>query len=62
MKVIYSKDTKDDFKKHRDFLRRKKKSDGNKYQKYELDGISDFLKKNISKSLEDKKSHSDSIF
>ncbi|MGM9833681.1 MAG: hypothetical protein ACI31A_08365 [Candidatus Limisoma sp.] len=38
------------------------KSDGHKYKKYELDGISKSLKKNITKKLESKKEHSDSIF
>lgn len=62
MKVIFTKDTKSDFQKHRDYLRRNGKSDDHKYQKYELDGISKSLKKNITKGLENKKEHSDSIF
>ena len=40
MKVKYSKSTQEDFRKHRDYLTRTGKSDGHKYQKYELDGIS----------------------
>ena len=62
MKVQYSKDTKSDFKKHREYLTRQGKSDGHKYQKYELDGIGKALKNNITKGLETKKDHSDSIF
>lgn len=62
MKVQYSKDTKSDFKKHREYLTRQGKSDGHKYQKYELDGIGKALKNNITNGLETKKEHSDSIF
>ena len=62
MKVIYSKSTQEDFQKHRDYLTRTGKSDGHKYQKYELDGISKSLKSNISKGLTDIKEHKDSIF
>lgn len=62
MKVKYSKSTQEDFQKHRDYLRRTGKSDGHKYQKYELDGISKSLKSNISKGLTDIKDHKDSIF
>lgn len=62
MKVKYSKSTQEDFQKHRDYLTRTGKSDGHKYQKYELDGISKSLKSNISKGLTDIKDHKDSIF
>ena len=62
MKVKYSKSTQEDFQKHRDYLTRTGKSDGHKYQKYELDGISKSLKSNISKGLTDIKEHKDSIF
>ena len=62
MKVKYSKSTQEDFRKHRDYLTRTGKSDGHKYQKYELDGISKSLKSNISKGLTDIKDHKDSIF
>lgn len=62
MKVKYSKSTQEDFRKHRDYLTRTGKSDGHKYQKYELDGISKSLKSNISKGLTDIKEHKDSIF
>ena len=61
MKVKYSKSTQEDFRKHRDYLTRTGKSDGHKYQKYELDGISKSLKSNISKGLTDIKEHKDSI-
>lgn len=37
MKVTFSKETKEDFDKHRDYLRRTTKSDGYKYQKFEID-------------------------
>ena len=62
MKIKYSKSTQEDFQKHRDYLTRTGKSDGHKYQKYELDGISKSLKSNISKGLTDIKEHKDSIF
>lgn len=65
MKVTFSKDTRDDFNKHRDYLRRTTKSDGHKYQKYELDGIDKSLKKHIKDNIEKKKNekdHIDSIF
>ena len=62
MKVKYSKSTQEDFRKHRVYLTRTGKSDGHKYQKYELDGISKSLKSNISKGLTDIKEHKDSIF
>ena len=62
MKVSFSDETKDDFKRHRNFLKEKGKSDGHKYQKYELDGIYKSLRKNISKGLKDTKEHKDSIF
>ena len=62
MKVKYSKSTQEDFRKHRDYLTKTGKSDGHKYQKYELDGISKSLKSNISKGLTDIKEHKDSIF
>ena len=62
MKIKYSKSTQEDFRKHRDYLTRTGKSDGHKYQKYELDGISKSLKSNISKGLTDIKEHKDSIF
>lgn len=62
MRVKFSDNTTDDFKRHKDYLRRKGKSDGHGFQEYELNGISKALKKNISKGLEDKKEHKDSIF
>ena len=62
MEVSFSGKTKEDFRKYNDFIRRKKKSDGHKYQKYELDGIYKSLRKNISKGLKDTKEHKDSIF
>ncbi len=52
MKVQYSKDTKSDFKKHREYLTRQKKSDGHNYQKYELEGINKSFKKNLKENLE----------
>ena len=60
--VKFTQTTDDDFRKHREFLRRNGKSDGHKYQKYELDGINKSLKDNITKELENKKKHSNSIF
>ena len=62
MKVRYSKNTDEDFRKHRAYLRKTGKNDGHKYQKYELDGISKSLKNNISNNLSNKKEHKDSIF
>ena len=62
MKVSFSGKTKEDFRKYNDFIRRKKKSDGHKYQKYELDKIQKSFKGNIVKGLERTKFHRDSIF
>lgn len=62
MKIQFIKDTKDDFKKHRDYLKSQEKSDGHKYQKYELDEIGKSLKNNIKKGIEKLKKHKDSIF
>ena len=62
MRVKFSGKTSDDFKRHREYLIRNGKSDGHKFQKYELDRISKALKRNISKGLEDKMEHKDSIF
>lgn len=62
MKVSYSPETKEDFRKHREYLRRTGKSDGHKYQDYELDGIRNSLRTNISKGLENTNQHKDSIY
>ncbi len=62
MEVSFSGKTKEDFRKYNDFIRRKKKSDGHKYQKYELDKIQKSFKGNIVKGLEGTKFHRDSIF
>lgn len=62
MKVRFSEKTKEDFRKHREYLRRTGKPDGHKYQNYELDGISKSLRKNISKGLESTDEHKDSIY
>ncbi len=34
MKVIFTSETKEDFRKHNDYVRKQKKSDGHKYQSY----------------------------
>lgn len=62
MEIKFTRKTDSDFRKHRDYLRRTRKSDGHKYQKYELDGIGKSLKSNISKGLESVREHRDSIF
>ena len=65
MKVKFTKDTKHDFKKHREYLINQGKSDGHGYQKYELDSINNSLKKHIKDNIEKKKNdkdHKDSIF
>ena len=62
MEVSFSGKTKEDFRKYNDFIRRKKKSDGHKYQKYELDKIQKSFKGNIVRGLEGTKVHRDSIF
>ena len=66
MRVIFTSETKEDFRKHRDYVRRQKKSDGHEYQSYELDGISKSFKKNLRKNLrenlEKQKECKDSIF
>ncbi|MBQ9313120.1 MAG: hypothetical protein IJ213_08775 [Bacteroidales bacterium] len=62
MRVIFSGKTKEDFKRYKDYLRRTKKSDGHKYQEYELEGITKSLKNNISKSVGNTKEHKNSIY
>lgn len=62
MRVIFTSDTKEDFRKHRDYVRRQKKSDGHKYQSYELKGINKSFKKNLGENLETIKEPKDSIF
>lgn len=62
MRIKFSPKTDDDFRKHRDYLRRVGKSDGHKYQSYELDNISKSLKKNITGGLKNTKGHKDSIY
>ena len=62
MKVRFSQETDDDFKKYQDYLMQIRKSDGHKYQSYELNGITKSLKKNIAKGLESKKEHPNSIY
>ena len=49
MKVIFTSETKEDFRKHNDYVRKQKKSDGHKYQSYELKGINKSFKKNTIK-------------
>ena len=61
MKVIFTSETKEDFRKHNDYVRRLKKSDGHKYQSYELKGINKSFKKNLKDNLEKIKTPKDSI-
>lgn len=62
MKVIFTSETKEDFRKHNDYVRILKKSDGHKYQSYELKGINKSFKKNLKDNLEKIKTPKDSIF
>jgi hypothetical protein len=62
MKVIFTNETKEDFRKHNDYVRRLKKSDGHKYQSYELKGINKSFKKNLKDNLEKITTPKDSIF
>lgn len=62
MKVIFTSETKEDFRKHNDYVRKQKKSDGHKYQSYELKGINKSFKKNLGENLEKIKEPKDSIF
>ena len=62
MKVIFTSKTKEDFRKHNDYVRKQKKSDGHKYQSYELKGINKSFKKNLKENLEKIKDPKDSIF
>ena len=62
MKVIFTSETKEDFRKHNDYIRKQKKSDGHKYQSYELKGINKSFKKNLGENLEKIKEPKDSIF
>lgn len=52
MKVIFTSETKEDFRKHNDYVRKQEKSDGHKYQSYELKGINKSFKKNLGENLE----------
>ena len=47
MKVIFTSETKEDFRKHNDYVRKQMKSDGHKYQSYELKGINKSFNKNL---------------
>lgn len=62
MKVIFTSETKEDFRKHNDYVQRLNKSDGHKYQSYELKGINKSFKKNLKDNLEKIKTPKDSIF
>lgn len=62
MKVIFTSETKEDFRKHNDYVQRLNKSDGHKYQSYELKGINKSFKKNLKNNLEKIKTPKDSIF
>lgn len=62
MEVKFTRKTDKDFRKHRDYVRRQKKSDGHSYQTYELDSISKSFKKNLRKNIGEQKEHKDSIF
>lgn len=62
MRVIFTSDTKEDFRKHRDYVRKQKKSDGHSYQIYELDSISKSFKKKHRGNIGKQKEHKDSIF
>ena len=62
MKVIFTSETKEDFRKHNDYIRKQKKSDGHKNQSYELKGINKSFKKNLGENLEKIKEPKDSIF
>lgn len=62
MKAIFTSENKEDFRKHNDYVRKQKKSDGHKYQSYELKGINKSFKKNLRQNLEKIKEPKDSIF
>ena len=62
MEVKFTRKTDKDFRKHRDYVRRQKKSDRHSYQTYELDSISKSFKKNLRENIGEQKEHKDSIF
>lgn len=62
MEVKFTRKTDKDFRKHRDYVRKQKKSDGHSYQIYELDSISKSFKKNLRGNIGKQKEHKDSIF
>lgn len=62
MEVKFTRKTDKDFRKHRDYVRRQKKSDGHSYQTYELDSISKSFKKNLRENIGKQKERKDSIF
>ena len=51
MEVKFTRKTDKDFRKHRDYVRRQKKSDRHSYQTYELDSISKSFKKNLRENI-----------
>lgn len=62
MEVKFTRKTDKDFRKHRNYVRRQKKSDGHSYQTYELDSINKSFKKNLQENIGEQKEHKDSIF
>lgn len=62
MKVRYSKNTDEDFRKHRAYLRNVVKPDGHKYDHKQIAYFNNRLKESISRNLSNKKEHKDSIF
>ena len=62
MRVIFTRKTKEDFKKYNDYVRKQKKSDGHNYQSHELKGINKSFRKNLKENLENIKEPKDSIF
>lgn len=62
MKVKFSPETRDDFRKYKDHLQELKKSDTDKYRHINPEESKKKLRDNISSSIGNKDDHSDSIF
>ena len=62
MKVKFSPDTRDDFRKYKDHLQELKKSNSDKYHHVKPEDEKKKLRDNISSSIGNKDDHSDSIF
>ena len=62
MDAVFTKATQNDFRKHNNYVRNQRKSNGHRYQQHELTGINKSFKKNLKDNLEKIKDPKNSIF